>query len=459
MNLLLRLAVGSGRAAVARLLLVALGTALATPLLLLAVGVAGIARDALAISSNCTVDEFTGAQDCSPGSSGPVTNNYLVEPALRHGVVIGFVLCVVPLAVFVATAARVAARRRDERLAGLRLAGATDIQVRALAALDTAAGATAGALAGTVGYLLVRAAVVRRSGSDLAAVAQATTPGPVAGLLVIVLLVAGLAAGAVLALRSVRITPLGVARRAPRRVPRPWGLVLLLVGATGFPLMVGSDTAVGLGALLAGAFLAAAALGLVTCGPWATSLTGRLLASRAPGPVRLLAGRRLEDDPRAQARATTPVVLVVLAATIGLVAYRATLQNADSYSRAFYDQGFALAAAAMAFSLVVGASGLLLTTLEGLLERRRTLAALHAQGVPLAVLRRAVLLQAGLPVLPLSLLAVLAGLAVYGSIGRELPPATVLLLPPLAVLAAVGAAALSLPALRSTTDPELLRSP
>ena len=464
----LRLAVARGRAALVGLLLVVTGVAVAAALLLTATGVATLQRTDLGISgSSGTVSYPDGRVEVfeDPGSAGAITTSYLTEAELRRGVTLGFVLCVVPLLVFVGTASRVAVRRRDERLAGLRLAGATDRQVRLLAALDAAAGATAGAVLGTALFLAGRAAVLATTRGEVRDIAVAVLPPLAPAVAVLTVLVVGTAAAAALALRSVLLTPLGVVRRAPRRHPRPWGLLLLVFGLGVFATAAVRgvpDRAVG-DAVLGGS-LALSLLGLVACGPWLTSLTGRVAGRFARGPALLLAGRRLEDEPRAQARAMSAVVLVVLAATIALVSLEdfRRVNGPETTGDDFYVLGYALAGLGMAFSLAVAAAGLLLTTLEGVLERRRTLSAQQAVGVPLGTLGRAVLLQVGLPALPAASLAVLAGLATVQALASGEPltvPATVLLLPPLAALVCTAAAACTLPTLRRTADVEQLRVP
>lgn len=464
----LRLAVGSGRAALVRMLLVVAGVAVAAALLLTATGIATLDRSDLGISGAAgTITYADGTSEVyeEPGSSGPITTSYLTEPELRRGVTLGFVLCVVPLLVFVGTASRVAVRRRDERLAGLRLAGATEGQVRLLAALDAAAGAAAGAMVGVVLFLAARAAVLAAGDGQLRDIAVAVLPPLLPATGVLLLLVAGTAAAATLALRSVLITPLGVVRRAPRRHPRPWGLLILVVGLGIFATAAIAgvpDTATGDAVL--GASLALSLVGLVACGPWLTSLTGRAVGRLARGPALLLAARRLEDEPRAQARAMSAVVLVVVAATVGFVSledYR-RISSDDPVGDDFYALGYSLAALGMAFSLAIAAAGLLLTTLEGLLERRRTLAAQQGGGVPLRTLRRAVLLQVSLPVLPAASLAVLAALATVRALAsgeRVAVPVEVVLLPPLAALVCAAAAACTLPTLRRAADMEHLRVP
>lgn len=470
MSLVLRLAVGSGRGAVGRLVLITLGTALAAVLLLLAAGVATLERADLSIAaSSGHIAHQDGRLELfdEPGSAGPITNSYLVEDELRRGVLLGVVLCVVPLLVFVAVASRVAARQRDDRLAALRLAGASNLQVRALAALDAAVAAAAGAVLGALLFLAGRGLLLRFADEpQLVTAAERLAPPVSVAAGVLVALVALTTAGAALLLRSLLITPLGVIRKVPRRRPRPWGLALLLGGLTTFTVAVTTtvpDTAAG--DLTIAAALAASMLGLVTCGPWLTSLTGRVLARGSGRPAALLAGRRLEDEPRAQARAMAVVVLVVLSATIALVVlqdFRRSSQAGEEQFDAFYAQGFALAGLGMAFSLLIAACGLLLTTLEGLLERRRTLGTLAAAGVPRRVLRRAVLLQVGLPVLPASALAVAAGLAVTGVLYRHEQlgmalPALALGLPVGATVVSVLAAACTLPALPREVDLAALR--
>ena len=468
MPFVLRLAVGSGLTALVRLLLVVVGVAVAAALLLTATGIATLDRADLGISgSSGTFTYADGTTEVfeEPGSSGPITTSYLTEPELRRGVTLGFVLCVVPLLVVVGTASRVAVRRRDERLAGLRLAGATDRQVRLLAAVDAATGAAAGALLGGVLFLVVRAGVLGASDGQLRAIASAVLPPLLPALAVLVLLVVGTAAAAAVALRSVLITPLGVVRRAPRRHPRPWGLLILTAGLGAFATAaVRGVPDTGAGDAVLGGSLALSLVGLVACGPWLTSLTGRAAGRLARGPALLLAGRRLEDEPRAQARAMSAVVLVVVAATIGLVSLEdfRRISSSDPVGDDFYLLGYALAALGMAFSLAIAAAGLLLTTLEGMLERRRTLAAQHAAGVPRRTLRRAVLLQVGLPVLPAASLAVLAGLVTVRALASGEPvavPISVLMLPPLAALVCTLAAACTLPTLRRAADVEQLRVP
>lgn len=80
---------------------------------------------------------------------------------------------------------------------------------------------------------------------------------------------------------------------------------------------------------------------------------------------------------------------------------------------------FALVDLSLGIALVVAAAGLLVAAAEGLVERRRTLAALVAAGTPRGVLARAALAEAVLPLVLPVLAAAASGTAVtYAVYGR-----------------------------------------
>jgi len=463
-----RLARGSGRGEVVRFALVAFGGALAAVLLL----------------SAALVTAIHGG-DCRQGCThGQLYRTDLLDQAgLRPGVVTGLVLMVVPVLVFLGMCARISAAQRDRRLATIRLAGGTPGQVRLLAAADTATPAALGAVVGLVGFLvskallersyqqhadqLVRAALaaaVPASApyrSALALVPARALPTDVAmplgrSLLVLLLVPTLCAASAVLALRQVQTTPLGVARRA-RRQPR--GAAFLVLGA-GLVLLVAAPLAgaLALPALAVGAVLVI--LALVSSGSWLAARTGALVAPRTGRPALLLAARRLQADPHGQGRALSGVVLAVLVASGASVLRSATLRY-EAADDAFYRNAYDLVDLALAVALVVAAAGLLVASCEAVLERRRTLASLWAAGVPLATLRRAVLLQALLPAVPALLLAAIAGTAaaqVPGPVGGlTFPWLRLLAILAVALAAVCLSTLLTLPLLRRSAQPTELR--
>jgi hypothetical protein len=109
---------------------------------------------------------------------------------------------------------------------------------------------------------------------------------------------------ALIGLGRVSITPLGVVRGQTRKSTSPLRLVLLVIG----PIMlavVGTRGAV----LPIVIGVAMAALAVRVVGPWAVQVIGKILARTASGPVVLLAGRRLADDPKGAFRPVAALVL------------------------------------------------------------------------------------------------------------------------------------------------------
>jgi hypothetical protein len=215
--------------------------------------------------------------------------------------VIALVLLVVPLLSLGGAAARLSARRRDDRLATLRLLGATPATVSALAVIESAVLAAVGAVAGVVAYLALvpLLGLIQFRGEPLGA-SGVLLPWPV--LVAVPFGIAALAAlSAVLGLRQVVISPLGVRTRqeAPRlhwvRVVVGVGVVALAFGVMAV-LRVAPTTMVILG-MLAFAFGASLAV-LNLVGPWVIRLVASGQARRAKTPARLLAARTVLESPK-----------------------------------------------------------------------------------------------------------------------------------------------------------------
>ena len=95
----------------------------------------------------------------------------------------------------------------------------------------------------------------------------------------------------------------------------------------------------------------------------------------------------------------------------------------------FYAQAFHLVDGVLAVAIAIAVAGLLVVAAEGVVTRRRTLAALVASGVPRRTLAAATLLEAIAPLVPTVLIAtatgVLAARGVYGTtIRTSVPSAT-----------------------------------
>ncbi|GAA2840569.1 FtsX-like permease family protein [Nonomuraea rubra] len=235
--------------------------------------------------------------------------------AYRMLSLVASVLMVVPLLVFGGAAARLTVARRDQRLAALRLVGATPGQVVAMTVAEAVMVALAGALAGAVAFALavpLLAGIEMQGGPWFAA---DLFPGPLvlAGVLVAVPLLVGLSA--VAGLRRVVVSPLGVARRETPPAMRFVRVLALLAVLAVFPMLTRGTSVAVIAVALALAFLC---INLV--GPWVVGVIGRITAASARGPARLLAGRRLVDDPRAAWRTVSGVALTgFVAGFLGLL--------------------------------------------------------------------------------------------------------------------------------------------
>jgi FtsX-like permease family len=216
--------------------------------------------------------------------------------------VIALVLLVIPLVSLGGAAARLSARRRDDRLATLRLLGATPATVSALAVLESVALALVGAVLGVAAYLAAvpviglipfRGEPLGASGVLLPWWVLAAVPFAIGALA---------ALSAVLGLRQVVISPLGV--RTRQEAPRlHWVRVLVGVAvvALAFGVMavlrVAPSVLVILGMLALAFGGSLAVLNLV--GPWVIRLVARTQARRAKTPARLIAARAVLESPKA----------------------------------------------------------------------------------------------------------------------------------------------------------------
>jgi hypothetical protein len=123
------------------------------------------------------------------------------------------------------------------------------------------------------------------------------------------------AIAALLSLRRVQISPLGVSRRAKRKPPTFWRLSVLVVGVGLYVYGLSKTTHASIGAPAYPGLLITM-IGLVIAGPWLTSAASRLFGRLAPGSSALLATRRLADNPKTAFRAVTGLVLAVFLGTI-----------------------------------------------------------------------------------------------------------------------------------------------
>ncbi|MER7363202.1 ABC transporter permease [Nonomuraea wenchangensis] len=277
------------------------------------VAVVGHAPDAPAMTAERSDDWIVGKPPVRVASLAGTPS----EDAEAYKVlaVIASVLMVVPLLVFGGAAARLTVARRDRRLAALRLVGATPGQVVRMTVAEAVLVALAGALVGAVAFALAVPLLTRIEIQGGAWFAGDLFPGlaVLAGVLVAVPLLVGLSA--VAGLRRVVVSPLGVAKRETPPGMRFVRVLALLAVLAAFPMLT-QGTSVAIVAVALGlAFLC-----LNLAGPWVVGLIGRITAGTARGPARLLAGRRLVDDPRSAWRTVSGVALTgFVAGFLGLL--------------------------------------------------------------------------------------------------------------------------------------------
>jgi hypothetical protein len=223
-----------------------------------------------------------------------------------------------PVLIFIGTATRLSAARREQRFAAMRLVGATPRQVSLIAAVESAVAAAAGVAIGFGLFFLLRmplAAIPFTGQSFFPAELSLSLPDILA---VAVGVPVAAAVTARLALRRVNISPLGVARRVTPPPPRAWRLLPLLAGLAvlGFGVVHGKPASNSGQILVFVPGFALIMTGLVIAGPWLTMAGARVLARRASRPGALIAARRLADDPRAAFRAVSGLVLALFIFTV-----------------------------------------------------------------------------------------------------------------------------------------------
>lgn len=473
---LLRLAVSGGRADRLRIALTAVGSAATTVVLLTAASVVFIAS-----------------------GDGPYRLDVIDQPGLRPGVIIALLLLCVPLVIFMGLCTRVGAPARDRRLAMFRMVGATRAEVTRIAAYETGLAAMLGSVVGTAGFLAGRTLLDRtRIGDYTETMADGSTRTatgatrllptdvdlPMIVVASIVLLVAlGATTASVVALKKVRISPFGLARRVPTEPPTKTAALLFVLGTSGLiglgVVSRGWTGRLAVLVLVAFVLFVLSVIGLLMGSASLSAAVGRLVAPRTSRPDMLIASRRMIAAPYTASRATASVLLAVLigAAVLGT---RANFLTSQDPADTFYADTFDLLNIVLVAAVVLSAANLLITTSEAIVERRRTLSALVASGTPRAVLARAAIMESLVPLIPAVVLAATAGVlaarSLFGTTVERLetfevnggnamitvdvpvPWAQLFLLGGGAISVSLIATTISLLALRASTRPSEIRT-
>ncbi|WP_291794826.1 FtsX-like permease family protein [Brevibacterium sp.] len=330
-------------------------------------------------------------------------------------------LLIVPLLTLGSATVRLAARSRDDRLATLRLLGATAGQVRRVAVAEVTAIAAAGVLLGTalaaaLPFLLSLLTIYGQPlrAEDLWLPWWVTTALPV--VLVMVAAISGL-----FGLRRVVLSPLGVRMRQDAPTLSRLRFVAALVVLAGAVLVM-QNISPGWGAVVITAAVAASVLGIMAmlgvAGPFVLALFSRRCARRTEDAARLLAARGVLEDPQAAWRSVSALALAsfVLIPAGSMLGFLETIQAGESREIMTADQlllfsdARIMVIALAAISFLVVACQVAITQTAAVIERRDLYVACDRIGMPVAEMDRARRLR----------VTMLAAVAVLGAAGAAI---------------------------------------
>jgi len=312
--------------------------------------------------------------------------------------VIALALLVVPLLGLGRSAARLSARRRDDRLSTLRLLGATGGTVAALTVIESTALALIGALVGVIGYaaLVPEVGLIPFRGSPLGASALWM---PVLEIVVVVAVLLVLAAAsAALGLRAVIISPLGVRTKqaAPKvhwiRLVIGLGVILASVGAVSLIGRIGGSEAVAIAVAMLILVLAfggtLAILNLV--GPWVIGIYARREVRSAKNAQRLIAARAILESPKAAWRQVSGVAMTsfmaVFAGTGLALTNMGQSSGVDAAGLELLDDIRTGIFLTIAISFVMVACSVGVNQASGILDRRDLYVSLDRLGMPVTAM-------------------------------------------------------------------------
>jgi cell division protein FtsX len=253
--------------------------------------------------------------DCLP--IGVNANMMAVVLAVTAG------LLLFPVLIFIGTATRLAAARREQRYAAMRLVGATPRQVAMITAVESTVVAALGVIGAFGVFFLLRAPVASLPFTGTPFFTSDLSLSLTQVLLVVIGVPLAAAVASRVALRRVRISPLGVTRRTAPRPPRAWRLLPLVAGLAELAIVgaVGRPEGTNNQIIAYAPGFVMAMVGLLVAGPWLTMVGARRLSRRTSRPAALIAGQRLADNPKAGFRAMSGLVLAlfVITATLGSI--------------------------------------------------------------------------------------------------------------------------------------------
>lgn len=299
-------------------------------------------------------------------------------------------LLVVPLLSLGGAAARLAARRRDERLSALSLLGATRTTLVGLTVAEATLLALVGCIIGFGGYLALMPVfgLVSFAGAPIGA--AALWPGWSPVLLTVLGLVLLAVAASAAGLRRIVISPLGVRTRqdAP---PAPWRALILggvlLIGAVALSRNTdqSAEIAVYVGIIVVMFVTALGVMNLI--GPFVVRMIGAQHLRLARSATGVLAARTVLEDPKALWRQIGGVAMTSLIAVVAGTGFAATDQSEGVDVLTADMRTGVLLTLAITFLTVACSVGI--NQAAVILDRRSLYTSLYQVGTPVRVMHRA----------------------------------------------------------------------
>ncbi|WP_166975280.1 FtsX-like permease family protein [Brevibacterium atlanticum] len=328
------------------------------------------------------------------------------------------VLLVIPASTLASASATLSARRQDERLSTMSLLGAKQSQITALAVAEPLLPALVGIVLGVVGYLglALPVSLIHFMGEPIG---YGNMLMPVWLILVVVVFLVLVCAGsALLGLRKVAVSPLGVRTKSLER-KFPLGRVIVAIAAVIALPIVFALTKAGLGVgFVLGVTVGFLALGLVVVDlvgglliRWFAHLSGR----RAATPDRLIAARLVSDEPKRFWRRVSGLAMAAFIAAVcgsGVALSQLGIDTAEdsevgvseAENHLFHDM-FTGVLLVMGIAIVLIAVSAVINQVADIYDRADTFADLYAAGADPTLMHRALVRAVMSPAIWVSLVA------------------------------------------------------
>lgn len=352
-----------------------------------------------------------------PPSPDPAEQGFDIMYKTLAGLATG--LLIIPASTLASASATLSARRQDERLSTMSLLGARRSQITALAVAEPLIPALAGIVLGVVGYLGLALPVsfIHFMGEPIG---YQNMLMPAWLILVVVVFLAMVCAGsALLGLRKVAVSPLGVRTKSlERKFPVAKVIATVLVICL-LPVVYALTQAGGLGmGIILAAMVGFFVLGLVVVDflggllvRWFAHLSGR----RAATPEHLVAARLVSDEPKRFWRRVSGLAMASFTAAVcgsGVALMQLGLDAAEddpgtmseSDINLFHDL-FTGVLLVMGIAIVLIAVSAVINQVADIYDRADTFSDLYAAGADPQLLHRVLVRAVMAPAIWVSLLA------------------------------------------------------